>query len=80
MSKVDTNWKIVDDCICESNGRAILSVDAIGGETEEEVKANIQLITSARMMLSALKDAHAYINDNNIRIMVGEAIMEAMGE
>lgn len=63
-------WSIQNGSICAPNGRAIINTEAIGGETEEEVAANIHLINSAPHLAAqcehlglAARKALGYLND-----------------
>jgi hypothetical protein len=46
-------WKRENGAICGPNGRAILDLAAIGGESESEVAANASLIEAAPELLEA---------------------------
>lgn len=75
--------------ICAPNGRALINLEAIGGETEEEVQGNIKLVNAATELLKALKTLLADLTHENTdqRIRTGphvalirSAIAKAEGE
>lgn len=63
MTHTSGPWTIQNGCICAPNGRALLRVDAIGGETEAEVAGNVALITTAAELLDLLCLSLPYVED-----------------
>lgn len=58
-------WVNTGESICAPNGRALISVDAIGGEDEDEVAANVALVTASPRLLASLAKLLEVLDDGS---------------